>query len=62
MRQQLVWVLGSLIPVVVAFTLPQGDATMAVLAGLGGFAYVSGRKAARTPRIIQRDFREPEPG
>jgi MFS family permease len=62
MRQQLVWVLGSLIPVVVAFTLPQGDATMAVLAGLGGFAYVSGRRAARAPRIVQRDFREPEPG
>jgi MFS family permease len=62
MRQQLVWVLGSLIPVVVAFTLPQGDATMAVLAGLGGLSYVTGRRAARTPRIVQRDFREPEPG
>ena len=32
MRQQLVWVVGSLIPVIIAFTLPQGDATMAVLA------------------------------
>jgi MFS family permease len=62
MRQQLVWVVGSLIPVVVAFTLPQGDATMAVLAGLGGLSYVTGRRAARTPRIVQRDFREPEPG
>ncbi len=62
MRQQLVWVLGSLIPVVVAFTLPQGDATMAVLAALGGLSYVTGRRAARTPRIVQRDFREPEPG
>jgi MFS-type transporter involved in bile tolerance (Atg22 family) len=62
MRQQLVWVVGSLIPVIVAFTLPQGDATMAVLAALGGLSYVTGRRAARTPRIVRRDFREPEPG
>jgi MFS family permease len=47
MRQQLVWVLGSLIPVIIAFSLPQGDATMAVLAGLGGLSYVTGRRAAR---------------
>ena len=50
MRQQLVWVVGSLIPVVIAFTLPQGDATMAVLAALGGLTYVSGRRAAHAPR------------
>jgi MFS family permease len=64
MRQQLVWVLGSLIPVVVAFSLPQGDATMAVLAALGGLSYVTGRRAARAPRIVQRerDFRDPEAG
>jgi MFS family permease len=57
MRQQLVWVVGSLIPVIIAFTLPQGDATMAVLAALGGLSYVSGRRAARGPRIVQRDYR-----
>jgi MFS family permease len=57
MRQQLVWVVGSLIPVVVAFTLPQGDATMAVLAGLGGLSYVTGRRAAHTPHLVRRDFR-----
>ena len=62
MRQQLVWVLGSLIPVIVSFTLPQGDATMAVLAALGGISYATGRRAARAPRIVQRDFREPESG
>ncbi len=58
MRQQLVWVVGSLIPVVIAFTLPQGDATMAVLAGLGGLSYVSGRRAAHAPRSVRQDFRE----
>ena len=50
MRQQLIWVIGSLIPLIVSFTLPQGDATMAVLAALGGLTYVSGRRAAEAPR------------
>ncbi len=53
MRQQLVWVVGSLIPVVIAFTLPQGDATMAVLAALGGLSYVSGRRAVHAPRLAR---------
>jgi hypothetical protein len=57
MRQQLVWVIGSLIPLIVVFTLPQGDATMAVLAALGGLTYVSGRRAAHAPRFVQRDYR-----
>lgn len=52
MRQQLIWVLGSLLPVVVAFRLPQADAVMAVLAGLGGLTYVTGRRALRArPRM-----------
>ena len=58
MRQQLVWVIGSMIPVIIAFTLPQGDATMAVLAALGGLSYVSGRRAAHAPRMVRRDYRE----
>jgi MFS family permease len=53
MRQQLVWVVGSLIPVIIAFSLPQGDATMAVLAALGGLSYVSGRRAAHATRIVR---------
>jgi MFS family permease len=57
MRQQLVWVVGSLIPLVIVFTLPQGDATMAVLAGLGGLSYVTGRRAAHAPRLV-RDVRD----
>jgi len=58
MRQQLIWVVGSLIPVIVAFTLPQGDATMAILAAIGGLTYVSGRRAARTSRVASRDYPE----
>jgi len=58
MRQQLVWVVGSLIPLVIAFTLPQGDATMAVLAALGGLSYVSGRRAAHAPRLVRGDYRD----
>jgi MFS family permease len=56
MRQQLIWVVGSLIPVIIAFTLPQGDATMAVLAAIGGVTYVTGRRAARTSRATARQY------
>jgi len=49
-RQQLIWVLGSMVPVAVDFRLPQGDAVMAILAGLGGLTYVTGRRALRAPR------------
>jgi hypothetical protein len=52
-RQQLIWVLGSLIPVVIAFRLPQGDAVMAVLAGLGALTYLTGRRAVRAPRAAR---------
>ena len=58
MRQQLVWVVGSLIPLIIVFTLPQGDATMAVLAALGGPSYVTGRRAAGAPRHTSRDYRD----
>jgi MFS family permease len=53
MRQQLVWVVGSLIPVIISFSLPAGDATMAVLAALGGLSYASGRRATHTPRVAR---------
>jgi hypothetical protein len=52
-RQQLIWVLGSLVPVVIAFRLPQGDTVMAALAGLGGLSYVTGRRALRAPRMAR---------
>ncbi len=53
MRQQLVWVVGSLIPVIISFSLPAGDATMAVLAALGGLSYASGRRASHVPRVAR---------
>jgi Na+/melibiose symporter-like transporter len=54
-RQQLIWVVGSIIPVIVSFTLPQGDAVMAALAGIGGLTYVTGRRAMRWPRANRDD-------
>jgi MFS family permease len=53
-RQQLIWVLGALIPVVINFHLSQGDAVMAVLAAIGGLTYVTGRRALRAPRAAHR--------
>jgi hypothetical protein len=58
MRQQLVWVVGSLIPVVIAFSLPAGDATMAVMAAFGGLSYVSGRRAALHAPRYSRGIRD----
>ena len=58
-RQQLIWVLGSLIPVVVDFRLPQGDAVMAMLAGLGGLFYVTGRRALHAPRMARQPGQRP---
>jgi MFS family permease len=49
-RQQLIWVVGSIVPVIVSFKLPQGDAVMAALAGIGGLTYVTGRRAVRGGR------------
>jgi MFS family permease len=60
-RQQLVWVLGSMIPVIVSFTLPQGDAVMAILAGIGGVTYVTGRRAVRTHRVRRDTPRQRPP-
>ncbi|HEX3795788.1 MAG TPA: MFS transporter [Acidimicrobiales bacterium] len=50
-RQQLIWVVGSIIPVIVDFKLPQGDAVMAAIAGVGAVTYLTGRRALRAPRI-----------
>jgi MFS-type transporter involved in bile tolerance (Atg22 family) len=49
-RQQLIWVVGSIIPVVIHLSLPQGNAVMAAIAGLGGLSYVTGRRALHMPR------------
>jgi MFS family permease len=46
-RQQLVWVLGAIIPVVVSLAFPAGDVVMAAVAGAGGVFYVTSRQALR---------------
>jgi hypothetical protein len=58
-RQQLVWVVGALIPVVVAFPFPAGDVVMAVAAGAGGLFYMSSRRALRH-RAVPRYQAQPE--
>jgi len=46
-RQQLVWVIGALIPVVVAFPFPAGDVVMAGVAAGGGLFYLTSRSALK---------------
>ncbi|HVX23603.1 MAG TPA: MFS transporter [Acidimicrobiales bacterium] len=53
-RQQLVWVLGALIPVVIAFPFPAGDVVMAAVAAVGGLFYVTSRRALRNRALPNR--------
>jgi len=53
-RQQLAWVLGAMIPVVVTFPLPAGNVVMAVVAAAGGFFYVTSRSALRHRALPQQ--------
>jgi hypothetical protein len=46
-RQQLAWVLGAMIPVVVAFPMPAGDVVMAGVGAAGGLFYMTSRGAIR---------------
>ena len=55
-RQQLVWVIGALVPVVIAFPLPVGDVVIAVTAAIGGLFYMSSRRALQH-RAVLRQFR-----
>jgi len=49
-RQQLVWVIGALIPVAIAMPLVGGDIVIAVIAGAGAVIYLLGRRA----QIVRR--------
>ncbi len=60
-RQQLVWVLGALIPVLIAFTFVQGDLLMAVVAGASGAFYLASRRAWRQ-RAVPRGHEPPAGG
>lgn len=44
-RLQLVWVVGSLIPVVANLPLGAGDIVIAAVAGVAGVSYLTGRRA-----------------
>lgn len=46
-RQQLLWVVGALIPVAVSLSFVVGDRSLAVVAGAGAIAYGVGRRASR---------------
>jgi hypothetical protein len=46
-RQQLLWVVGALIPVAIAMRFSIGDALLAVLMVAGGLLYGMGRRFAR---------------
>ena len=50
-RQQLVWVVGAIIPVVVPLAFNVGDLIMAIVAGTAGVVYVSSRRALKTRRV-----------
>ena len=46
-RQQLVWCIGALIPVVIALPFAAGDIVMAAVGSVGGIFYVTSRRALR---------------
>jgi hypothetical protein len=60
-RQQLVWVIGALVPVVIAFALPVGDVVIAATGAIGGLFYLTSRRALQH-RALPRQFRRRESG
>lgn len=57
-RQQLIWCLGALIPVVIALPFPAGNLLMAAVGAVGGLFYVTSRRALRT-RALPRPHGSP---
>jgi Na+/melibiose symporter-like transporter len=55
--QQLVWVVGAMIPVVVQFPLPDGNVVMGVVAAASGLFYLTSRRALRG-RALLRQYRD----
>jgi hypothetical protein len=54
MRQQLVWCVGALIPVVISLPLTAGDVVIAVVAAAGGLFYVTSLQALRRRALPRR--------
>jgi hypothetical protein len=54
-RFQLMWVVGSFVPVVLSLPMAAGSLIMAVTAAVGAASYMSSRRAlARSPRVARR--------
>jgi MFS-type transporter involved in bile tolerance (Atg22 family) len=58
-RQQLVWVVGALVPVVISMPLAAGDVVIAATGAIGGLFYLTSRRALHT-RALPRQFRRSE--
>ena len=56
-RQQLVWVVGALVPVVIALPLAAGDVVAAAAGAVGGLVYLTSRRALQS-RAVPRQFRQ----
>jgi hypothetical protein len=55
-RFQLMWVVGSFVPVVLSLPMAAGSLIMAVTAAVGAASYMSSRRAlARSPRVARRE-------
>jgi len=59
-RQQLVWVLGALVPVVITLPLPAGDVIIAAAGAIGGLVYLTSRRAL-LHRALPRQYRRRPP-
>jgi len=59
-RQQLVWVLGALVPVAVTLPLPAGDVIIAAAGAIGGVVYLTSRRAL-LQRALPRRYRDRPP-
>ncbi|MGH9047574.1 MAG: MFS transporter [Acidimicrobiales bacterium] len=55
-RQQLVWVIGALVPVVITMPLQAGDVVIAVVGAIGAIFYFTSRRTLQD-RALPRQFR-----
>jgi hypothetical protein len=53
-RQQLVWCVAAMVPVLVRLPLPAGDVVMAAVAGAGGLFYVTSRRALKGRALLRQ--------
>lgn len=60
MRFQLAWVLGAIVPTVVALPLVTGDIVVAASAMIAAFSYAAGRAALRSREEDEAEFESPE--